>query len=185
MKSAPVEKWVKDAAGLVKFFSAAKAKNIKSDTAQYARCCDTPIERALAVQFVRLRYELPKRPPVNVNRGWSHLDWDSTFDPGFVLAPHHIYILCQQELGPYRVDFLVMRWVGGVLKHRLVVECDGHDFHERSKEQAARDHKRDRDLTLHGLKVIRFTGSEIHRAPDDCLMEIVNHITTKEDFAWD
>lgn len=43
------------------------------------------------------------------------------------------------------------------------VECDGHDFHERTKEQAARDKRRDRDLQSVGWVVARFTGSEIFK----------------------
>lgn len=46
---------------------------------------------------------------------------------------------------------------------RLIVELDGHDFHERTKEQAARDKSRDRAFVLAGWMVLRFTGSEIYR----------------------
>src|SRR5689334_3628964 len=53
-----------------------------------------------------------------------------------------LYIYQQAKIGPYRVDFLIQdasiptevrppRW--------MVVECDGHDYHERTKEQARRD----------------------------------------------
>ena len=44
---------------------------------------------------------------------------------------------------------------------RLVVECDGFDFHERTKEQASRDRRRDRALQRAGFKVYRYTGSDI------------------------
>lgn len=44
----------------------------------------------------------------------------------------------------------------------LVVECDGHEFHERTKEQAARDRSRDRRLQSAGYTVFRFTGAEIY-----------------------
>jgi very-short-patch-repair endonuclease len=60
--------------------------------------------------------------------------------------------------GVGRVDF--------VLRHpssttAIAIECDGHDFHERTKQQAARDRKRDRTLQALGYVVLRFTGSEI------------------------
>jgi REase_MTES_1575 len=45
----------------------------------------------------------------------------------------------------------------------LAVECDGHDFHEKTKEQAEHDKKRDRDLQSMGWSVARFTGAEIVR----------------------
>ena len=35
---------------------------------------------------------------------------------------------------------------------RIVVECDGHDFHEKTKEQAARDKSRERDLRSGGVE---------------------------------
>lgn len=47
----------------------------------------------------------------------------------------------------------------------VAIECDGHDFHERTKEQAERDKKRDRDIQSLGWNVARFTGSEIVRDP--------------------
>ena len=43
----------------------------------------------------------------------------------------------------------------------IVVELDGHDFHEKTKEQAQKDKDRDRSLTRAGYKIMRFTGSEI------------------------
>jgi very-short-patch-repair endonuclease len=52
-----------------------------------------------------------------------------------------------------------------------VVECDGHDFHERTKEQAASDKARDRALQALGMRVLRFTGSEIWSDPLVCARE--------------
>ena len=43
----------------------------------------------------------------------------------------------------------------------------------KTKEQAARDKKRDRFFVREGLKLIRFTGSEIHRAPAACAGEVL------------
>jgi very-short-patch-repair endonuclease len=52
------------------------------------------------------------------------------------------------------------------------VECDGHDFHERTKEQAARDKKRDRDLLSRGVTTIRFTGPEIYKNAEGCARQL-------------
>ena len=70
------------------------------------------------------------------------------------------------------VDFLyvVRDYAGG--KNAAVVECDGHDFHERTKEQARRDRSRDRRLQDAGYRVFRFTGSEIYRDPLGCADEV-------------
>ena len=54
----------------------------------------------------------------------------------------------------------------------MVVEVDGHDFHNRTKHQASYDRKRDRDLTLDGYSVIRFTGSDVYNSPAQCAEDI-------------
>lgn len=74
----------------------------------------------------------------------------------FVLDP-------QVVVGQYRVD-LVLSGDG----FKVAIECDGHDFHEKTKHQAARDKFRDRFLTASGYTVLRFTGSEIWNAPLTC-----------------
>lgn len=70
----------------------------------------------------------------------------------------------------YRADFMVT--VVGLPDYRLVVECDGHDFHDRTKHQAAYDRARDRELMRHCALSIRFTGSEIHHSPERCASEV-------------
>lgn len=78
----------------------------------------------------------------------------------------------------YRADFLVHSGAeyGNV---RAVVEADGHDYHERTKEQAARDKKRDRLMIADGLYVLRFTGSEIWKDPISCAKEVYNFVANK------
>lgn len=74
----------------------------------------------------------------------------------------------------YRVDFYVniaepdLRVSADVL-----VEVDGHEFHEKTKEQAAEDKKRDRDLTKEFGRVITFTGSEVYNDSLQCAREII------------
>ncbi|MDB5612127.1 MAG: hypothetical protein JWP25_9027 [Bradyrhizobium sp.] len=77
----------------------------------------------------------------------------------------------QAQIGRFRVDFFIS--VPANMSRRLVVECDGHDFHERTKEQAARDRSRDRALQMAGYEIFRFTGSELHRDPKACAMEVM------------
>lgn len=71
----------------------------------------------------------------------------------------------------YRVDFLV----DATTKQKsvsYVIECDGHEFHEKTKNQAKRDKQRDRNLMSAGYKVLRFTGSEIYKDPNTCAHEV-------------
>jgi len=81
--------------------------------------------------------------------------------------------------GKYRVDFLIDVWVNPPDGFKyIVVECDGHEFHEKTKEQAQRDKSRDRDLLANGYAVLRFTGSEIWRDPRRCVYEVERAIKT-------
>ena len=57
-----------------------------------------------------------------------------------------------------------------------MVECDGHAFHERTKDQAARDRSRDRAVQEGGATIFRFTGSEIWNDPVRCGVTIVEWI---------
>lgn len=68
----------------------------------------------------------------------------------------------------YRLDIAV--W--GLNGRMIDVECDGHDFHEKTKQQAQRDKRRDRDIQQLGWNVMRFTGAEIWKNPWACAGEI-------------
>lgn len=77
----------------------------------------------------------------------------------------------------YRVDFAIATSVLGEPR-RVIVECDGHDFHERTKEQAAYDKKRDRDFLAYGYTVLRFTGTEIYKNARECAQEVVKYVAS-------
>lgn len=89
--------------------------------------------------------------------------------------------------GPHRVDFLFGAYCfeeGGPCL--VAVECDGHEFHERDKTQAARDKSRDRDpAPLQGIQVLRFTGFEIHRDAAACAMQVVALLAKRSDDPFD
>lgn len=83
-----------------------------------------------------------------------------------------LFVHRQAQLPFGRVDFIFHTCDPNGSWHRLIVECDGHDFHERTKEQAARDKSRDRHTVMAGYKVFRFTGSEIWRDPMGCAQQV-------------
>lgn len=62
---------------------------------------------------------------------------------------------------------------------RLIVEIDGHNFHERTKIQARRDKSRDRLLHKHGYMVIRYTGSEVFQDVYRVVRELAELILAK------
>ena len=47
--------------------------------------------------------------------------------------------------------------------NKYIIECDGHDFHEKTKEQVEYDKKRERVFVSKGYKVLRYSGSELYR----------------------
>lgn len=69
----------------------------------------------------------------------------------------------------YKIDLLLtgVSWPGVV-----AIECDGHDFHEKTKQQAAYDKSRDRELAAIGMTTLRCTGSEIHHSAERCVADV-------------
>lgn len=112
---------------------------------------------------------------------WDNLEY--FFQQGFITSK--VFVFPQVTFEPYRVDFLLGRiWrrpgeddaPREQTEHWIAVECDGHEFHDKTKEQAQRDKARDRFLVTAGVKVMRFTGSEIWRDPTACALEALNAV---------
>lgn len=64
-----------------------------------------------------------------------------------------------------------------VIERQVIIECDGHEFHERTKEQAKHDKKRDRTIQTNGFHVFRYTGSEIWNDAATCAKEVIEFLT--------
>lgn len=86
----------------------------------------------------------------------------------------------QVQLGQYRVDFLL--GLSGC-NRAIVIECDGHDFHERTKAQAQRDKSRDRWLQMHRYMVFRYTGTEIYKNTAGCAGQVFDALRSLRDEA--
>jgi hypothetical protein len=84
-----------------------------------------------------------------------------------------LIVLSQFVLVDWPIDFVIQVQDGSKWAF-LAVECDGHDFHERTKQQAKRDRARDRALQERGYSVFRFTGSEIWNDPCKCVDQILD-----------
>ena len=100
-----------------------------------------------------------------------------------ILSDQFSYCVDQQKevivnSNTYRIDFSICIQINSII-YKMAIECDGHDFHEKSKAQALRDKKRDRDLTTCGYIVMHFTGSEIYSAPDECVNEILKFLQSR------
>jgi very-short-patch-repair endonuclease len=89
----------------------------------------------------------------------------------------YLILQAQVQREGWRVDFVlsVEAWENdGWVWKDAIIECDGHDFHERTKKQASRDRKRDRKATASKTPIFRFTGSELWRDPKGCAAEIID-----------
>jgi very-short-patch-repair endonuclease len=134
---------------------------IEDRLANLEKVPDSPIELAFLIGLMGFSYSVPRYDfgdtQLYINRE---------------LALPVIRVELQAPVGEYRADFLltVIAHDGAVLG-RVVIECDGHAFHERTKEQAAHDRSRDRAMTLAGYTVMRFTGSEIHNRLVGCITD--------------
>jgi len=60
----------------------------------------------------------------------------------------------------------------GVAQPLIAIELDGHDFHERTKEQVAERNQRDRDAQADGWAILHFSGSELYRDPLACVRSV-------------
>lgn len=112
---------------------------------------------------------------------WLDIDWaghpeidrcgafkgDQIAPTGTVL----FFLTPQAEVAGYKAD-IALWFQCGRERGGLVIECDGHQFHEKTKEQAARDKARDRAMLTAGYPVMRFSGSEIFRDPVACVEQV-------------
>ena len=89
------------------------------------------------------------------------IDFDN-FKPG-----RGIVIRPQAKIGPYRVDFLME--MHGLAPEEIytpiVVELDGHEFHDKDKRQRSYEKARDRFLVKEKYRVLHFTGSDVVADP--------------------
>lgn len=91
---------------------------------------------------------------------------------------YQIFIYGQQKIKvhsrlSYRVDLMLCVCdLKRKTYHNFVIECDGHEFHEKTKEQAEKDRFRERKLMSMGYQVIRFTGSEIFNDSMNCSYDV-------------
>ena len=154
---------------------------------------ESPIEKAMACALSLVAHEKAANVRFKTN-GNTFGDFDE--DPDF------IQISTQEKIGKYRVDFLITYTesvpdfdnkttmkdgvvIPGVKTETtsLIVECDGHDFHDRTKEQASRDRARDRELKKLGYEVFRYTGSDIWADVYGCATESIDRVTGADKLA--
>jgi len=101
----------------------------------------------------------------------------SPIEQAFWEAAKHVIPELEREvwIGRYRVDFLIR-------SKKVIVELYGYQWH-KSKDKLTRDAVRERFLQKSGYRVLRFTGTEVHKDPQGCAQEVVAFLRTIPDVA--
>lgn len=125
---------------------------------------ESPIEEAMLAGLIGYKYLFPfvwfdGGRPIYTSVDGAYQGWR---------------VIPQCQIGDYRVDFAVEVWAHAQKAGVVIIECDGHEFHERTKEQAQKDKSRDRYLALQGHTVLRFTGREIFKEVMACVDQVMH-----------
>lgn len=153
------------ASNVLAFLDRAAALHAKSEEQKFSqsRYCDllemgmqSPIEQmfwvACHAQVIANHYEV-NPDPIDIGPG----QWGEGYG---------VHIQSQARIGNYRVDFLLtQRGIGPKGYQPVVVELDGHAFHDKDKRQRSYEKARDRFLVKSGYRVLHFTGSDVVKDP--------------------
>jgi hypothetical protein len=136
----------------------------------------SPIEFILDMAIFNKLYELPGRKcrVYSADEYRQQVVEPEGVDPALVALVTRLPI---KEVG--EVDLAV--FVPSISKRwpMVVIECDGHEFHQLTREQASNDHRRDRRLQYWRIPVLRFTGTDIVRGSEEFAQEVVDFIAER------
>lgn len=148
--------------------------------------CESPIERRFLAGLwgYSILNGLWLQAYFTEAKTWVDLDFATT-DPRVRVTPQWKRGRCRHD---FHLEYSSLVSTGGALEQKplatLIVECDGHEYHERTKEQARRDRSRDRVAVAEGHTVLRFTGSELHRdalgCAGECVQILMNNARRRE-----
>jgi very-short-patch-repair endonuclease len=82
-------------------------------------------------------------------------------------------------LAGYIPDFLI---TVNNLFSGYCIEIDGHEWHEKTKEQVRADKEKDRAYLKNGFIPVRFTGSEVYHDAKKCVDEFFEIMITNYEF---
>ena len=121
--------------------------------------CESPIEQLLSLYLANLRM--------------SFNDLNTFIEVSQI--GNNQKITCKNGK-KYRLDFYFMVKYKNQETKYYGIECDGYEFHQKTKKQVQYDNQRQRDLQNEGIEIIRFSGSEIWENPIKCAIEVKNII---------
>lgn len=158
----------------------------------YGRMCEARFSDNIGNELLETGINSPIEDIFYIALNYKCHDMDYLINPypdynkstNSAIYPDGIYTYPQRKIGKYIVDFLISYQSGEKL-NEIIVELDGHGFHDRDKKQRAYEKARDRYLVQQGYKVFHYTGSEIVANPFGIAHEVIREITkrTDKDFA--
>ena len=124
--------------------------------------CESPIEQLLSLELENIGL-------INTN----------TYNPYIDVVAIEKQKTIKVKDKKYRVDFFIPVIYKNQEEIGFIIECDGYDFHQKTKEQVEEDNIRQRKLQKEGYEVIRLSGTEIYHKPYQCALEVKNIILSK------
>lgn len=124
---------------------------------------ESPIEQVMAIELARI----------------GAVDNFYYFNPKIDVLGLEKQAVIECESKKYRVDFLIpvcYRINGSQHLKQFVIECDGYEYHERTKKQINARNERDRILNRNGYIVLHYSGSEIIKSGVSCARDVVRTI---------
>lgn len=152
-----------------------------------ARAAEYAAQRTLSILTQEMHaavHESPIHSPIEAVflAWWNAVDFIEAGRSGtcdcLTLAPQ---VVVSVGDAMYRPDFVV--WPAdtdtmfegdamGISFPRIAIELDGHDYHERTREQVIQRNQRDRAFQNAGWTVFHFSGSELVKDPERCVREV-------------
>jgi very-short-patch-repair endonuclease len=125
--------------------------------------CESPIEDLFYIASVALC----KAAFVDVNpEPFQHSNglWD---------CYSGVFFSAQYKVDKYRIDFFIKQHGIGPQDAfpPVLVELDGHEFHDKDKRQRSYEKARDRFLIRKGFRLLHYTGSDVVADPFKCAFE--------------
>lgn len=135
------------------------------------KCLSSPIEDLF---YIALKLQCASVfVAVNPDPDYDNRTGKVTRNPGLFVTP-------QAKIGSYRVDFLIeANGISGSATP-VVVELDGHAFHDKDKHQRSYEKARDRFLVKSGYRVLHFTGSDVTTDPHKVVFEVLSMLDLPE-----
>lgn len=130
------------------------------------RGISSPIEQAffIAMHVMCRAHYLP------INQDPELIDGKPSFPSG-------VYMSNQFQLDLYKIDFHVSHCRAiGPKTSTVLVELDGHDFHDRDKHQRSYEKARERYIARAGRVLLRYTGSDVMKDPYRVAHEVMDTI---------